>query len=438
MRFGKPLAALLPVMLAAGIAYAQGAKVSSAVELAIKADTLKPGEWVWAPQVAPQGHVTVYVDLSRQFATVYRNGVRVGVSTVSSGKRGHETPVGVFTILQKDANHRSSKYNNAPMKFQERLTWDGVALHAGGLPGYPESHGCVHLPLEFAWLLFGVTDMGGTVVVAGRAGGAQLARSAGVLAPIDDAGADALHQPLPAGTGYRWTPDAAPAGPLTVIASRSDQRVVVLRNGVEIGRARAVLPTDDFQTHVMTLTRSTAGKPQWVLVGVPGHGGEDGRPLNTGILSQARLPQPFLTALRTALIPGSTVLVTQSPVLPSTTGKQMIVLASKDWTERPRGGRSRVPTHRQVQSCLDGPRDSRQRADDGGHRLRPGPCPAADRAVHRELRRVQLRDRPARLRRSRVALGGRGHGATPRPDRLGDPSRPSSFAGEPIRLVPPP
>lgn len=53
-------------------------------------------------------------------------------------------------ILQKDAKHRSSTYNNAPMPYQQRLTWDGVALHAGGLPGYPESHGCVHLPFEFS------------------------------------------------------------------------------------------------------------------------------------------------------------------------------------------------------------------------------------------------------------------------------------------------
>ena len=152
------------------IAAAQGAKASSAVELAQKAEGLKPGEWVWAPEVSRSGPVTVYVDLTRQVATVYRNGVRIGVTTVSTGKPGHETPSGVFTILQKDAKHRSSKYNSAPMPFQERLTWDGIALHAGGLPGYPESHGCIHLPYAFARLLFATTEMHGTVVVAGRAG----------------------------------------------------------------------------------------------------------------------------------------------------------------------------------------------------------------------------------------------------------------------------
>lgn len=228
------LVAALGVMAPAS-AMPQGAKASSAVEFARRADALKPGQWVWAPQVAPKGPVHVYVDLWRQLATVYRNGVRIGVTTISSGKPGHETPAGVFVILQKDANHHSSTYNNAPMKFQERLTWDGIALHAGGLPGYPESHGCVHLPLEFARLLFGVTEMGGVVVVAGRAGSAVLAPSAGVLAPIGAKGAEVPHVPLGPDEDWRWTPAAAPAGPLTIIASRSDQRLVVLRTASRLG-----------------------------------------------------------------------------------------------------------------------------------------------------------------------------------------------------------
>jgi len=327
----REVAGLIAILgLAAMPAWAlpQGAKTSSAVEFARKADALKPGEWVWAPQVAPKGPVHVYVDLSRQIATVYRNGVRIGVATISSGKRGHETPAGVFVILQKDANHRSSTYNNAPMKFQERLTWDGIALHAGGLPGYPESHGCVHLPLEFARLLFGVTEMGGVVVVAGRAGGAVLAPSAGVLAPIGAKGAEVSHEPLPPGESWRWTPEAAPAGPLTIIASRADQRIVVLRNGIEVGRARAELPQGDFQTHVMTYVVAPDGRSRWVLVGVPGHQDEESEVLDAAVLAQARMPQGFLDALRAAIVPGTTALVTQSPVLPHQTGDKLTVLAS--------------------------------------------------------------------------------------------------------------
>src|SRR5690349_16591085 len=108
---------------------AQGALKSAQLELARQADKLKPGEWVWRPDIAPDGPVLVYVDLTRQRATVYRNGVRVGVSTISSGKDGHETPTGVFTILEKDKDHRSRTYDDAPMPYQQRLTWMGVAMH---------------------------------------------------------------------------------------------------------------------------------------------------------------------------------------------------------------------------------------------------------------------------------------------------------------------
>lgn len=322
-------AAFVLVALSASQAFGQGAPVTSPVELARQAEALKPGQWVWAPQIAPTGPITVYVDLSRQLATVYRNGVRMGVSTVSSGKPGHETPTGVFLILQKDAKHRSSKYNNAPMPYQQRLTWDGVALHAGGLPGYPESHGCVHLPLAFSRLLFGETHMGGTVIIAGRAGSALLSNSAGVLAPQGDQGVAVAHVPLANNESYRWTPEVSPTGPLTIIVSRSDQRVVVLRNGAEIGRARAELPKDDFETHVMTYTRLPDGRSRWMLVGVPGHGGEDGQTLDTGVLAQLRLPRAFLTSLNAVIVPGTTVLVTQAPVLPDNSGQRMTVMTGQ-------------------------------------------------------------------------------------------------------------
>lgn len=311
-------------------ALAQGARVSSAVEFARQADALKPGQWVWAPQIAPDGPITVYVDLSRQVATIYRNGTRIGVSTVSSGKTGHETPIGVFTILQKDPKHRSSKYNNAPMPYQERLTWDGVALHAGGLPGYPESHGCVHLPLEFSRLLFGETHMGGTVIIAGQAGTAELADSGGVLAPQGDGGMVLPHQPLAANEPYRWNPEVSPQGPLSIIVSRSDQRIIVLRNGREIGRARAQIPASDSATQVMTYTNLASGEARWVLVGVPGHADETGQVLEPGVLARMRLPRGFLTSLRATIAPGATILVTQARVLPSNSGRRMTVLAADE------------------------------------------------------------------------------------------------------------
>ena len=128
------------------------------------AQRLKPGEFLWAPQVAPEGPLLIVISLATQRAVVYRNGVPIGITTVSTGKPGHSTPTGIFTILQKHVEHYSNLYDNAPMPYMQRLTWGGIALHGGHLPGYPASHGCVRLPHEFARLLFGVTRVGMTVV----------------------------------------------------------------------------------------------------------------------------------------------------------------------------------------------------------------------------------------------------------------------------------
>lgn len=321
------VAALSCAALAAP-ALAQGSKVSSAVELARQAQNLKPGQWVWAPQVAPVGPIIVYVDLDRQLATVYRNGLRIGVSTISSGKAGHETPTGVFTILQKDKDHRSSTYDNAPMPYQERLTWDGVALHAGGLPGYPESHGCIHLPYEFSKLLFGITQIGGTVVIAGRHGEPVRAREAGVLAPFSVGGAAEDRAPLSGGEAYRWTPEASPSGPVSIIISKADHRAVVLRNGVEIGRAHAEIEEDAVSTHVATLARGADGKAVWLRVGAPGHEEEAGQPVDPAAFEKIRAPKAFLDEVARVMTVGTTVLVTASPVGSDNSGTRLTVLSA--------------------------------------------------------------------------------------------------------------
>ena len=112
------LSAALVGALPPSAALAQGAPKSAALQLAKQAEKLKPGEWVWKPEIAMTGPVLVYVDLGRQRATVYRNGIRIGVSTISSGKDGHETPTGVFTILEKNVVHHSKTYDDASMPFQ--------------------------------------------------------------------------------------------------------------------------------------------------------------------------------------------------------------------------------------------------------------------------------------------------------------------------------
>jgi hypothetical protein len=144
---------------------AVGETVTKGIEQKPFVPELKAGDYIWKPEISPAGPVVMIVSLPEQTLYVYRNGVRIGRSTISSGKPGHRTPTGVFTILEKNVNHTSSMYKGASMPYMERLTWGGVAVHAGNLPGYPASHGCVRLPLDFAEKLYTVTSKGTTVIV---------------------------------------------------------------------------------------------------------------------------------------------------------------------------------------------------------------------------------------------------------------------------------
>lgn len=167
---------------------------------------LAPGEFDWAPELSPQGAMVVVVSLPEQRAHVYRNGTRIGISTISSGKPGNETPTGVFPILQKKRMHHSNLYNSAPMPFMQRLTWDGIALHAGRIPGHPASHGCVRLPLEFSKLLFEETEHGMLVVIADEEShGAEVAWP-GERVPVDHLTGLALNSDMPAMPGTPSTP----------------------------------------------------------------------------------------------------------------------------------------------------------------------------------------------------------------------------------------
>jgi hypothetical protein len=140
---------------------------SASAQLVTKyAEYLRNGEFNWFPERSAAGPMLIIVSIPDQKLHVYRNGIRIAATTVSTGKPGHSTPTGVFKILQKDKHHHSSTYDNAPMPNMNRLTWSGIALHAGKLPGYPASHGCVRMPLQFSEMLFDITRKGMTVVIA--------------------------------------------------------------------------------------------------------------------------------------------------------------------------------------------------------------------------------------------------------------------------------
>lgn len=126
---------------------------------------LRPGQYAWAPYAGDPAPVHIAIDLTNQRAFVFQGSALVGIATVSTGRRGHGTPTGSYPILEKAVYHRSNLYSDAPMPFMQRLTWGGVALHAGYNPGHPASHGCIRLPYGFARVLFRATEVGGMVVV---------------------------------------------------------------------------------------------------------------------------------------------------------------------------------------------------------------------------------------------------------------------------------
>ena len=126
---------------------------------------LASGLFEWYPSRSPSGEVAVLISLPEQMAYVYRNGILIGRSTVSTGKPGYETPTGMFTILQKKVDHTSNLYEDGEMPYMQRLTWDGIALHGGELPGYPASHGCVRLPMKFSRLLYKITRLGTPMII---------------------------------------------------------------------------------------------------------------------------------------------------------------------------------------------------------------------------------------------------------------------------------
>ncbi|KAF1688235.1 hypothetical protein B1992_01610 [Pseudoxanthomonas broegbernensis] len=311
---------------------------------------LRPGEFLWHPEVSPAGPVVLVVSLDEQRAYVYRNGVAIGLSTISSGKPGHETPAGVFTILQKNRDHRSNLYNNAPMPYMQRLTWDGIALHGGALPGYPASHGCVRLPQAFAQKLFGITRNGDTVVVADAKASPTTLVYPAVIAPVTAQGAP-LALPESGGAGYTWDEAAAPQGQVGIVVSLADRRIYVLRDGRLLGEAvlETAAPEAAFggtTLFVMGQGVETEASPldpsrprhAWtaypILAGLEAAAQPGAAPMRASATREAppaaapvpldllrrptlpvRLPPEFTRRLYDALVPGTTLLVTDLPAI---------------------------------------------------------------------------------------------------------------------------
>lgn len=177
----------------------------------------------------PQGPLVIAVSIERQKVTIYDSNGVFAESPVSTGMKGHATPMGVFSIIQKHKFHHSNIYSGAPMPYMQRITWSGVAMHAGVLPGYPASHGCIRMPMAFATKMWNWTKMGARVIVA-----------PGEMSPMS------FSHPLLATMRVPPQP-AASAEPLSNVADKADK-------GAEIksASAEAVLELRSTVGHVMS------------------------------------------------------------------------------------------------------------------------------------------------------------------------------------------
>jgi hypothetical protein len=308
-------------LLLAMPAFAQQVQIGSG-SVVQTVETLKPGQFVWAPQVAPAGPMLLIVNLSTQRAVLFRNGVPVGASTVSTGKPGRITPTGVFTVLQKQVEHYSSKYDNAPMPYMQRLTWQGVALHAGHLPGYPASHGCIRMPAGFAKLLYGVTSLGMTVVITDLATQPRIAPSPEIVADGRPGGPGVDGQ-------IEWLPEKSPNGPVSIVVSASDRRAVVLRNGVEIGSGPVTVDGSVNGTWAYALRNIDASGQHWMRVQLSAQGAPDDRAVPPSEWQRFRAPESFRQAVAAIVQPGTTVVVTGDSLRAGAVASPLTVIDAK-------------------------------------------------------------------------------------------------------------
>ena len=322
-----------------------GAKASVPIDTPI--NELKKGEFLWMGEAVTTGPVVMVVSITEQRAYVYRNGILIGATTVSTGRPGHATPTGVFTVLQKQKEHRSTIYDGAPMPYMERLTWGGVALHAGGLPGYPESHGCIHLPSEFAQRLFEISPNGMTVVIGTEATEPERVAHPGYLAPVKFVGGQpVVRVPFAPNEDERWQPELSPSGPVSIVLSQGSQSIVVYRNGIEIGRARLIVTGDKpLANHALVLTEGPSSVPdpyvpdptkfRWLRIGVPGHKGEERTQVDPTEVARIKLPADFATRINGILKPGATLFVTNESLRRQATGPMEVVDADPPTDSQP-------------------------------------------------------------------------------------------------------
>jgi L,D-transpeptidase catalytic domain len=293
------LALLTPAELLAQ-AHTKGRQVAPFTE------SVKAGDYSWHPELSATGPVVIMASIPDQKLYVFRNGIRIGHSTISTGKPGKITPTGVFTVLEKKVRHTSSIYKGAQMPHMQRLTWSGIAMHAGHLPGYPASAGCVRMPIDFAAKLYSVTSLGTTVIIADHKSTPKHTIEPGLLFS-GKTGTDRE-------TNFRWEPAKAPKGPVSIIISTADSRIYVYRNGTEIGRApaRGLNEVRLPGTFVYSADSSRGSERPSDWISVASIGKEP--PKLKALEDHFSADRTFLQDVRDIVTPGTTLILTDMPV----------------------------------------------------------------------------------------------------------------------------
>jgi L,D-transpeptidase catalytic domain len=248
-------------------------------------------------KVLPKGPFEIIISLNDQHLSLYGSGGLIARAPVSTGMRGHPTPLGVFSVIEKQRWHRSNIYSAAPMPYMQRITWSGVALHAGVLPGFAASHGCIRLSNEFAIRLWHLTKVGTRVIITRRDVAPVDIATPALLMPApkpaeplanDDPGrrlgvppevktataadvapsasdGSSLHEQANAGE------QGPPLRPISVFVSRKTQNLAVRQNFAPLFDApiRIDQPDTPIGTHIFTVMATEPAAMRWTLVTIP-------------------------------------------------------------------------------------------------------------------------------------------------------------------------
>jgi hypothetical protein len=244
-------------------------------------------------QTAPVGPLQVVVSIAKQRAAVFSNGVRIAEAPISTGVPGHPTPMGVFSVITKSRHHKSNIYSGAPMPYMHRITWSGIALHQGPLPGFPASHGCIRLPEAFASKLWGISKLGTRVIVT-RDEAAPVTidharlfvpkkpeeKPASVVSfsPVIAVATGPAVEPAPPADIVKLPDPAKPnteppqrKGPVEVFVSRKEAKLYVRQGFAPLFDAAVTIAEPDrpWGTHVFTVTEITDDKASWTALTIP-------------------------------------------------------------------------------------------------------------------------------------------------------------------------